>query len=81
MTLQERTRARRTIRFTARKAGVPALVARMEMQAAIDEAWENSNNGTTAAWQMYFPDGRKPTVEEFIAKLGQKLKPTSSKSY
>ena len=51
------------------------LEVRLSIQEAINEAWANSRTdpAAKAAWDEYFPDGRKPSVEAFIAHLGNRL--------
>ncbi len=44
-----------------------------EMQKAIDLAWENPSPKEKLFQELYFPNG-KPTVEEFIRKVGDLLK-------
>ena len=45
---------------------------RAEMQKALDESWKNPL--ASAAWKEYFPDGKKPTVEEFIRVISEKIR-------
>lgn len=46
-----------------------------EIQLALDDAWERSRNDPAAKayWQRLFPDGKKPSQEEFIKRLSQEL--------
>ena len=44
-----------------------------EMQKAIDLAWENPTPEEKLFQELYFPKG-KPTVEEFIRKVGDLMK-------
>ena len=44
-----------------------------EMQKAIDLAWENPTPQEKLFQELYFPNG-KPTVEEFIRKVGDLIK-------
>lgn len=46
-----------------------------EIQMALDEAWEASQSDPTAKahWERLFPDGKKPSQEEFIKRLAQEL--------
>jgi hypothetical protein len=60
------------IRYLAKKEGSSPRELRREMQAVIDEAWENP--AAAASWNRYFPDGKKPSVEEFIWRLGGEVK-------
>lgn len=75
MKLRDKIRARQTIRTTARRFGISPAQSRADMQQAIDVGWERSQNDPEAKayWQQLFPAG-KPTVEEFIAVMCNKLK-------
>ena len=44
-----------------------------EMQKAIDLAWENPKPQEKLFQEFYFPNG-KPTVDEFIRKVGDLIK-------
>lgn len=76
MTIFEKRKAKNTIKKTAKLHGVTAQQCRADMEEAIDEAWKTSRQdpAAKAAWDKYFPDGQKPSVEEFIMVLGTKLK-------
>lgn len=52
-----------------------AEYVRREMQKSLDEAWEVScrDPRIKAKWDELFPDGRKPTLEEFIIRLSQEV--------
>ncbi len=69
-------KAKRAIKGTARHFGESKLQVRKDMQEAIDEAWEISRTdpAAKAAWEEYFPGGEKPTLEQFIATLGRRVK-------
>ena len=45
------------------------------IQEAIDEAWElsRSDPAMKAHWDQLFPDGKKPSREEFINRLALEL--------
>ena len=47
-----------------------------EIQWALDDAWERSRNDPAAKayWDRLFPDGKKPSQEEFINRLSQELR-------
>ena len=75
MKWNDKIRAKKTIRATSRHFGVSPAQSRAEMQQAIDIGWERSQNDPAAKayWQQLFPAG-KPTVEEFIAVLGNRVR-------
>ena len=68
MTIEEKRQATDAIRKMALMEGVDEAAARRELQAAIDEAWNNPAG--RAAQQRIFPEG-KPSVEEFIFRVSQ----------
>lgn len=76
MTLQEQLRVQKILRVMAYEQGCTTAQIRHSIQEAIDEAWSNTwNNGDVAAqqhWQLIFPDGRKPTVDQFIVALAKR---------
>lgn len=76
MKIRDRMKANRAIKGTARHFGESELKVRKDMQDAIDEAWEISRTdpAAKAAWEEYFPGGEKPSLEQFIATLGLRLK-------
>lgn len=71
----KKRKARRAIRGTAAHFGITAQECQDEMQAALDEAWENSRHdpAARAAWERYFPDGKKPSLEDFMARLAAEI--------
>ena len=75
MTLLEFLKVQRVLQSMAAQQGVTVLEVRLSIQEAINEAWANSRTdpAAKAAWDEYFPDGRKPSVEAFIAHLGNRL--------
>ena len=50
---------------------------RQAMQEALDiawaEAWQVGNLPAQLEWQRLFPDGRKPSVEEFILNIAKRV--------
>ena len=76
MKFHDKRKAKRTIRKTAQQFDVSPAQCRKDMAEAIDEAWENSRGdpAALAVWNEYFPSGQKPSVEEFIAVLGNRIK-------
>lgn len=76
MKLKDKIRAKQTIRATGRHFGISPAQSRAEMQQAIDVAWATADPDAQAYQKQLFPGG-KPTVEEFIAVLGTRLKERS----
>lgn len=76
MKLQDKLKAWATIRETARRFGITPEQCRADMQEAIDEAWANSRSDPESKekWAEYFPAGKKPSVEEFMMVLSEKIK-------
>ena len=77
MTQNEMMRVKETISILAAQKGCSVAHIRREMQASIDAAWDKAwtpgNLQAQAKWQQLFPGGKKPTVEEFIAVVSQKI--------
>ena len=75
MKLLEFFRVQRVLQDMAARDGGAVLEVRLSIQEAINEAWANSRSDpeAKAAWDKYFPDGRKPSVEQFIVHLGRRL--------
>lgn len=71
----KKRKTRRVIRETAVQHGISKTECRSEMQAALDEAWENAlrDPAVKTVWERYFQAGKKPTLEEFISRLGEEL--------
>ena len=69
---------RKVYRKVARKYGVTVEEVKREMQSAIDETYNNSdNNDITKAYQNKVPrEGKIPTVDEFIRYASNKAKNT-----
>lgn len=83
MTLLEFLKVQRVLQSIAARDGVTVLEVRLSIQEAINEAWANSRTdpAAKAAWDEYFPDGRKPSVEAFIAHLGNRLSAGENPTY
>lgn len=66
-----------SIMRVAIQQGVPYKEVRKDIQEALEEAWSEAwapgNLLAQVKWQRLFPGGRKPTVEEFIIRLGDEL--------
>lgn len=75
MTIIEQNRAREILRAVAAKNGVSAAEVRQSIQEAIDAAWDNPDPAAKARQQQLFPDGRTPTVEEFLIRVSRELNP------
>ena len=72
----KKRRSRRAIRQTAAHFGVTEQECRNEMQAALDEAWATAQQDpeVRSEWEKYFPDGCKPSLEDFMARLAAELR-------
>ena len=77
MTTKEWFKAKKAIRNMANMQGITIEQARMLMETYIDEAWKHvwtpGNLNDQVTWQKLFPDGKKPTVEQYIVAMGRKL--------
>jgi len=60
------------LKRVAKENGVSVAEVRMEMQKALDAAYENPD--TKAEWDKRFGVGVKPTIEEFILKIAKEVK-------
>lgn len=71
MNLDELGRAWAVIQTVAANEGKTPAEVRASVKEAIDEAWAFSRHdpAAKAAWDRYFPSGKKPTVEAFIVHL------------
>lgn len=78
MRTKEIKKVERIIKKIAREAGEPSREVRKSMQEALDAAWENAwqpgNLAAQAEWQMRFPGGLKPTLEEFILVISREVR-------
>lgn len=72
----KKRRSIRAIKKTAALHGISEQQCREEMQAALDSGWENAlrDPAVKAAWEKYFPDGGKPSLEDFMARLAAELR-------
>ena len=77
MTQNEKQKIEKTLSIIAAQEGRSVAHIRRSIQASIDDAWNRSwvpgNIKAQAAWQILFPGGKKPTVEEFIAVMSKKI--------
>lgn len=70
ITIKDKIKLEAMIRDLAEKEGVTPAEIRQSMQETIDDAWDNKGKrGCANAWLKYFPDGKKPTLEEFLVRL------------
>ena len=78
MTLLDKTKADTIIRMIAKREKKRPNEIRQAMQEALDAAWaaasEPGSLRARAAWLCLFPDGKKPTVEEFVCVCAQSAK-------
>ncbi|MCL2408199.1 MAG: hypothetical protein FWC96_01090 [Oscillospiraceae bacterium] len=51
--------------------GVSVGEVELEIQAAVDAAWENPDPATQARQRELFPDG-KPSIDEFVRVMAEK---------
>ena len=77
MTPFEWLKAKKTLRILAVQQGCTMAQIRGVIQASIDDAWERAwtpgNLVAQVHWQMMFPGGKKPTVEQFIVAMARKI--------
>ena len=75
MTIEEKLKAKLVIREVARQEGKSPEAIRTAMQEALDEAWERSlkNPGGIVTWRGYFPNGKKPSLDEFIVQIAKHI--------
>lgn len=59
---------RKALKRIAREHGVPFDEVRQEIQAEIDQVWDNDDLSVMVERRKLFPND-KPTPEEFIVKL------------
>ena len=78
MTLRNKIRVQIIICKIASKERTTPRKVRAAMQEAIDEAWSEvwtpGNLHAQVVWQRLFPDGRRPTPEEFIVTASRVLR-------
>lgn len=76
MKLKKRIKANSAIREVARQEGTRPAHVRASMQEALDIAWQDSQGDpiAMARWKQLFPDGKKPSLEDFMERLAKELK-------
>lgn len=76
MTLIEWLKAKKTLWILAVQEGCSVADIRGAIQACIDDAWNRAwmpgNIQAQVNWQLIFPGGKKPTVEQFIIGMARK---------
>ncbi len=77
MTLIEWLKAKKTLFILAVQEGCSMAQVRHAIQECIDSAWNSAwtpgNLQAQVDWQLMFPGGKKPTVEQFIVVMARKL--------
>ena len=77
MTLTERLNAKKTLGIIAVREGCSVKQVRKAIQECIDVAWNHAwtpgNLQAQVNWQLMFPGGKKPTVEEFVVAMARKI--------
>ena len=78
MTPNEQLQAKQTLSFLATKEGCSTAQIRQRIQGCIDDAWDQAhtpgNQQALLNWQRLFPNGKKPTVEQFLAVTARSLR-------
>lgn len=67
-------KAKKALRKLSQKEGIPLEEIRREILIATDDAMKNADPQAKALWDELNYKGNKPTPEEIIAFLSQKLK-------
>lgn len=62
------------LKRVAKAHGVTEKEVREEMQKAIRAGRESSDPNAQAMWNRLFPDGKEPTLEEFIRVLAGEVR-------
>lgn len=77
MTMTEWLKAQKTLGILAAQQGCSVAQIRLSIQECIDVAWNNAwttdDVEAQAHWKQLFPSGKKPTVEQFIVTMAQRL--------
>jgi len=83
ITFLEHLKIHRVLRSLAAKDGISVLEVRLSIQQSIDEAWalSRSDPAAKAHWDKLFPDGKKPSVDAFICRLGQEMSAGNNPPY
>ena len=78
MTLIDWLKAKKTLFILALQEGCSMEEIRNAIQECIDcawaKAWTPGNLQAQVNWQIVFPGGKKPTVEQFIVAMARKAK-------
>lgn len=67
----KKSKAMKAIERIALQEGISVAQVRADMQAAIDNAYENRTESTADFWGKW--RGRKPTPEEFIVSASKEI--------
>ena len=77
MTLIEWLKVKKTLWIMATQQGCTVAQIRKDIQVSIDDAWNRAwtpgNIEAQVNWQLMFPGGKKPTVEQFIVAMARRL--------
>jgi len=65
---------KRAIEKVAQKHGISVAEVRKEMELAIEAAMANPDHTAKEFWDKYIKSGRRPTPEEFIVYIANKVK-------
>jgi len=69
-----KSKGKKAIEQVALKSGINVAEARREIELAIDAAIANPDPTVQAFWDKYIKGDRKPTPEEFIVYMADKIK-------
>ena len=70
-----KSRGAQAIEDLAAQNGVSVEEIRREIEIAIDAAIANPDPEAQKQWEQILKDGRKPTPEEFIEYMADKIRP------
>ena len=77
MTLMEWLKVKKTLWIMATQQGCTMAQIRQDIQESIDDAWNRAwtpgNIEAQVNWQLMFPGGIKPSVEEFVVVMARKI--------
>lgn len=65
------SKMRHIMEQTAARENTTPEAIYQDIQNTIDEAFSNPDPSIRAAWNNYFPSGKKPTPEEFIFNMAK----------
>ena len=77
MTLDERLKVQRILKTMADEQGCTIAQIRRSIQVCIDDgwriSWDTNDEEAQQRWLQIFPDGKKPTVDQFIVALAKRI--------